>query len=294
MMRTIDAACGNYGGTFRPDSVLCRVADLAHDHRVCCLKPSPSVNESAVFHEPGAITRHIHGQVAERIGIGIVRGDISPGEPLPSEMRICELMGVSRTVVREAIRMLAAKGFLETRQKSGTRVRSPEHWNHLDPDVLRWRLEATDVDAYLAKLFELRDALDPSASAIAATAATEDDKARIRKAFEGMASALDNEAFVVADIDFHKAIYVATRNEFFWPIAQMFDITLRQSFRIAATGDHRNRALAEHREVMDAILAGDPQRARDATIILLGQAAADLVKIRGRDPFGVASHGPAP
>ncbi len=249
------------------------------------LKPSIA-NENAVFTEPNTVPRHVSGQVAERIGIGIVSGDILPGETLPSEMRICELMGVSRTVVREAIRMLAAKGFLETRQKSGSRVRSPEYWNHLDAEVLRWRVEATDMDSYLAKLFQLRDALDPTASAIAAAAATGEDKARIKAAFEGMAAARDNEAFVVADIDFHKAIYIATRNEFFWPIAQMFEIALRQSFRIAATGDHRTRALAEHREVMDAILVGDPERARNATITLLGRAAIDLVKIRGRDPFG--------
>ena len=249
------------------------------------MKPS-FANENAVFAETSAVTRHVRGQVAERIGIGIVCGDILPGEPLPSEMRICELMGVSRTVVREAIRMLSAKGFLETRQKSGTRVRSPEHWNHLDPDVLRWRLEATDVDSYLAKLFQLRNALDPTASAMAATAATSDDKARIQAGFEGMANAVDNEAYVVADIDFHKAIYVATRNEFFWPIAQMFEIGLRQSFRIAATSAHRERALAEHREVMDAIVAADPERAREATVILLNHSATDLVIIRGHDPFG--------
>jgi DNA-binding FadR family transcriptional regulator len=249
------------------------------------LKPS-FANENTIFAEPNAVTRHVRGQVAERIGIGIVKGDILPGEPLPSELRICELMGVSRTVVREAIRMLSAKGFLETRQKSGTRVRSPEYWNHLDPDVLRWRLEATDVDSYLAKLFQLRNALDPTASAMAATAATSEDKARIQLGFDGMANAVDNEAYVVADIDFHKGIYVATHNEFFWPIAQIFEIGLRESFRIAANSTHRQRALAEHREVMNAILVGDPDRAREATITLLEHSATDLVILRGRDLFG--------
>ena len=114
----------------------------------------------------------------------------------------------------------------------------------------------------------------------------DDDKARIQAGFEGMAGAGDNEAYVVADIDFHKAIYVATRNEFFWPIAQMFEIALRQSFRIAATSDHRQRALDEHREVMDAILAGDPERAKRATVVLLDHSVTDLVIIRGHNPFG--------
>src|SRR5829696_7401614 len=79
--------------------------------------------------------------------------------------------GASRTAVREAIRILVGKGLLESKPKSGTRVRDPENWNHLDPDVLRWRLEVTDLDAYLKKLFQLRFAVEPTASALAAAAA---------------------------------------------------------------------------------------------------------------------------
>ena len=100
-----------------------------------------------------------------------------------------------------------------------------------------------------------------------------------------MAVAVDNEAFVAADIDFHTAIYLGTRNEFFWPIAQMLGISLRQSFTIAANGDHRARAILEHRAVMEAILTENPDAARDATILLLGHSADDLVRIRGSDPF---------
>src|SRR6267154_4300495 len=118
-----------------------------------------------------------------------VRGDVGVGETLPSEMQICEMMDVSRTVVREAIRTLTGKGLVEARVKSGTRVRPPEQWNQLDPDVLRWRMETSDVDSYLAKLFQLRCAVEPAASAIAAIRAGEDDLARIRSGYEGMAAA---------------------------------------------------------------------------------------------------------
>ncbi len=229
--------------------------------------------------------RNVHMQVAERIGTSIIRGEILPGSPLPSELRICEMLDVSRTVVREAIRMLTGKGLVESRPKSGTRVRPPETWNQFDPDVLRWQLGTADVDAYLAKLFSLRHAVEPTASALAATGATAEDQAAIRTACEAMATATNNEDFVAADIAFHKAIYLGTRNEFFWPIAQMFEISLRQSFTIAATGNHRPRALAEHRTLMEAILARDPIAAREATIVLLGHSAGDLVRIRGTDPF---------
>ncbi len=243
--------------------------------------------ETPAFQNAGGLVRSVHGQITERIGLDIVRGSIAPGDPLPSEVRICEMLNVSRTVVREAIRTLIGKGLLESRPKSGTRVRSPQHWNHLDPDVLRWRLEVTDTDSYLSKLFQLRVSLEPTASALAAAAASDADREAIRQACEAMERARDNEAFVVADIAFHKGIYLATRNEFFWPIAQMLEITLRQSFAIAATGDHRARALKEHRAVMEAILARDPQRARAATETLLGHAATDLVVIRGHDPFAL-------
>ena len=184
-----------------------------------------------------------------------MRGDVGVGDTLPSEMQICEMMDVSRTVVREAIRTLTGKGLVEARPKSGTRVRPPEQWNQLDPDVLRWRLETSDMDSYLTKLFQLRCAVEPAAAALAATSAGEADIARIRAGYEGMAAAKINEEFVAADIAFHQAIYFATRNEFFWPIAQMFDITLRQSFTIAARGSHRARALVEHNAVLDAIAA---------------------------------------
>jgi DNA-binding FadR family transcriptional regulator len=236
-----------------------------------------------MFENSSAIVRNVHSQVADRIGVSIVRGDIVAGDTLPSEMQLCEMIDVSRTVVREAIRTLTGKGLVEARAKSGTRVRPPEQWNQLDPDVLRWQLETSDVDSYLNKLFQLRCAVEPAAAALAATQAGPEDIARIRAGCDGMEAARLNEHFVVADIAFHQAIYFATRNEFFWPIAQMFEITLRQSFTIAARGSHRARALMEHRAVLDAIAARDAEGAREATTILLNQAAGDLVKIRGRD-----------
>jgi DNA-binding FadR family transcriptional regulator len=107
-----------------------------------------------------------------------------------------------------------------------------------------------------------------------------------------MAAAKIDEAFVAADIAFHQAIYFATRNEFFWPIAQMFDIALRQSFTIAARGSHRARALVEHHAVLDAIATGNVEGARAATNVLLNNSADDLVRIRGRE-FAARPKAPA-
>lgn len=235
----------------------------------------------------------VHRQVADGLGMQIVRGDIAPGDALPSEQRVCEMLGVSRTVVREAIRVLAGKGLLTSRARSGTRVRPPEEWNQLDPDVLRWQMETTDDDRYLVKLLQLRRAVEPSAAALAATAATEDDLAQLRAAFDGMEAARDNDAFVTADIAFRKTIYIATRNEFFWPLAQMFAVTLRRSFAIAATGDHRARGIEDHRKVVEAVTDRAPDRAWQTTMELLGNATEDLVRIRGVNPFATESATPS-
>jgi DNA-binding FadR family transcriptional regulator len=240
---------------------------------------------ASVFPGNIALQRNVHSQVADRIGALIVRGEVAPGDPLPAELKICEMLNVSRTVVREAIRTLTGKGLVESRPKSGTRVRPREEWNQLDVDVMRWQLEHADTDSYLAKIFELRNAMEPTAAALAAKASTPADRADLRAAWEAMVAAQDNDAFVTADIAFHKRLYIASRNEFFWPIAQMFEVTLRESFRLAALGDHRPRAFDEHRAVLEAIEAGDAERAREATWVLLGNASEDLVRIRGRNPF---------
>jgi DNA-binding FadR family transcriptional regulator len=100
-----------------------------------------------------------------------------------------------------------------------------------------------------------------------------------------MAAAESMEAYVDADIQFHKRIYQATHNQFFWPIAQMFELALHQSFRLTAPGDHRSRAIAEHRALMEAIVARDSEAAHAATLQLLKSTTKDIAKLRGNDPF---------
>jgi DNA-binding FadR family transcriptional regulator len=223
----------------------------------------------------------IHVRVADQLGLAIVRGDFAPGATLPSEMQLCELLGVSRTAMREAVRGLVAKGLIDSKPKRGTRVRDPAHWNHLDPDVLRWRVDVTDLETYLKKMFQLRRATEPEASALAAVEANTEDHQRLASDFQAMVDAGDdNAAWVEADLAFHRSIYLATHNEFFWPIGQLFSFGLRQMFEIAALGSHRPRAIVEHRDVLEAILAGKPDLARAASLTLLGNATDDIERIR--------------
>jgi DNA-binding FadR family transcriptional regulator len=226
----------------------------------------------------------LHLRVADQIGLAIIGGQYAPGDLLPTEAALCETLGVSRTAVREAIRGLIAKGLLESRAKLGTRVRPAEFWSHLDPDVLKWRLELADTSTYLQKMFELRRAVEPAASFIAAEHASAEDHARISGHFQAMVDAGDDNAkWVAADLQFHKSIYIATHNEFFWPIGQLFELGLKEMFTIAARGSHRPRAIAEHGRLRDAILAGKPEAAREAATDLLGNAQDDIRRIRSRE-----------
>lgn len=229
----------------------------------------------------GVQSLKIHLRVGDQLGLAIVRGEYPPGGFLPTEVRLCEMLGVSRTAMREAIRGLIAKGLIESRPKLGTRVRDPEYWNHLDADVLRWQLEVTETESYLRKMFQLRHATEPAASAIAAEYADARDRERLEAAFNGMVAAgADNVLWVNADLAFHKSIYLATHNEFFWPIGQLFSVALKEMFRIAALGSHRPRAIVEHGDLLRAILDGKPDMARAAALTLLGNAAHDISNIR--------------
>lgn len=223
----------------------------------------------------------VHMRVADVLGLAIVRGDYPPNEALPSEMQLCEHLGISRTALREAMRGLVAKGLLESRPKRGTIVRDPFWWNHLDTDVLRWLIQTSDLSSYLEKMFALRRATEPEAAALAARNALPEDRECIAVEFQAMVDAGDDDnAWVEADLAFHRSIYLATRNEFFWPIGQMLAVSLRQMFSIAAQGSHRARAIAEHRDLRDAIVDGKPDLARAASLTLLGNAASDIERVR--------------
>jgi len=219
------------------------------------------------------LSRNVHSQVSDWIGISILRGDIRPGESLPSELQICDMMDVSRTVVREAIRTLNGKGLVESRAKSGTRVCAREQWNQLDPDVMRWQMETKEVEDYLAKLQQLRRAIEPQAAALAAVNASEEDMSRLRAGYEGMIAARDPESFAAADASFHQSIYIATQNEFFWPIAQMFKVALRRTPSAARHGEPGADPLNAHLGVLNAIAARNADAAHAAAGALLSRSA---------------------
>jgi DNA-binding FadR family transcriptional regulator len=235
--------------------------------------------------------RNLCGQVVHDLGRQILAGRVKPGDPLPQEWTLCEELGVSRTVVREAIKSLAAKGLVESRAKRGTIVRPAETWNYLDPEVLEWQVTA-DVDGrYLFHLTELRQTIEPTAAGLAAARASDEQRQRIARAGEDMQRMADSlQQFLDADIRFHVEILLATGNPFFAPVANVISASLESSLRVTNRQASDNRAsVPVHQKVMKAILARQSSRAQAAMRALLRDATAriEVALARGRTGEGV-------
>jgi DNA-binding FadR family transcriptional regulator len=219
------------------------------------------------------------GQVVDELGCKIVAGEVKPGDPLPQEWTLCDDLGVSRTVVREAIKSLAAKGLVESRAKRGTIVRDPRNWNYLDVDVLNWQVKAGVESRHLFFLTELRRTVEPAAARIAAERASQTDLQLISQAYAEMEHTADDvTAYLDADTQFHVEILHATGNPFFAPIANVISVSLQSSLRLTNRQPEENRAsLAVHQQVLKAIRGGKPAAAEKAMRSLL-QEAADRIE----------------
>ena len=161
--------------------------------------------------------RNLHGQVVHELGKRIVGGACPPGEALPNEEELCRELGVSRTALRESVKVLAAKGLVESRPRIGTRVRASESWNLLDPDVLAWRCATLPDAQFVLHLTEMREIIEPSSAALAARNRTPAQLRQIEDAHAKMAAATTLEQWVAADLAFHSAILTATNNPLLRP-----------------------------------------------------------------------------
>lgn len=224
--------------------------------------------------------RNLHDQVIQVIGRQIVGGQIKPGELLPREEALAQRMAVSRTALREALKVLGSKGLIETRQKTGTRVRDPRHWNQLDADVLAWRCASMPTEDFVEKLVEMREIIEPAAAAAAAKRRTPEQLARIKAAYEAMAAADDLDAWAKADLSFHECVLDAANNELLGSLFAVIDTALGAYFLLSAqTAVNFNYSLPRHLAVCEAIRLKRADAAREA---MLGMIKDSRANIRGR------------
>jgi DNA-binding FadR family transcriptional regulator len=227
-----------------------------------------------------------HGRIVHTIGRRIVAGELRPGEQLPTAARV----GASRGVVREAIKVLAAKGLVVARPKTGTRVRPPECWNLLDPDVLAWQQAGVPRAAFLGKLTEVRLIMEPGAAELAARRAGPAEVERLRVALRDMREALgrsppDHDAYNEADIRFHLAIVKICDNDVIEQMGAIVNTALLVAFNAAVRVPGLARAsLPRHQAILDAIRRHQPNRARAAMHRLVENTGRAIEKLPRNRP----------
>ena len=227
-----------------------------------------------------------HDQIAATLGMELLQGQYAPGGNMPPEPQLIERFAVSRTVIREVMKTLAAKGFVVSKTRVGTRVRERVYWNYFDPDVLAWRVRIGFDDGFMHCLVEVRRAIEPAAAGLAAERRSSEQVARLRACVREMGRSDHNrESFAQADLDFHLVIGDASGNPMMRSAAGVIETALVASFMHSSPvddpTDHETTVNA-HAAVVNAIEAGDATAATAAMlqVINIGVERIDLRRRR--------------
>lgn len=228
----------------------------------------------------GQFNRTLTLGLVDAVGSAIVRGEYH-GRPFPTEAELSRDHGISRSVTREAIKMVTAKGLLGARPKIGTFVQPEENWNLFDTDVLRWLMEQKLSRALLRQFNELRMTVEPQAAAWAARRATPAQVTAILSGLARMREAADgNGDPLAADIDFHVAVLRASGNPFLSQFRDIVTTALRTSIRVTNRQAGGKECIGDHEAVYTAIAAGKPDAASAAMAKLIG----DVLDYLDRSP----------
>lgn len=202
------------------------------------------------------------------LGLAIVSGRQKPGSLLPGDSDLIERYGVSRTVLREALKTLSAKGLVQAKARIGTRVRPRDDWNFFDPDVLIWHARLGFAPDFLGHLGEMRMALEPEAAALAAMRRTPEQLEAIWGFVYRMgAPGIEPQEFVQADLGLHLAIAEAANNPFFQSISTLIEVALVAMLTVSSPVENVERlarSVVQHRAIVEGIDARKPEAARAA------------------------------
>lgn len=242
------------------------------------LAPLPLAGWMPAVDQTGA---SVHDTVVTVLGSRILGGEYRPGDTLPREEELCDMLGVSRTSVREAVKVLSAKGLVEARRRAGVRVLPRDNWRLLDPIVLGWHPAIQDDKELVSGLLEARRIFEPAAAELAARRATAADLAAIERAVIGMRDNIPHnlDAVCQADLSFHRGVIVASHNVVLKGLVGVLEVALRATFFVTNANplmEAQSRALSAHLAVLEAIRIRDTAGARTAMNRLLDIAAADL------------------
>jgi GntR family galactonate operon transcriptional repressor len=224
----------------------------------------------------------IHDSVVRTLGAWILGGTYRPGDTLPREEDLTATLGVSRTSVREAVKVLCAKGLLDARPRIGVRVTDRTHWRLLDPIVLGWHPDLTRDPELILGLIETRRIIEPAAAELAARRGSDDDFRAIEAAYLGMERAIphDLDACCESDIAFHRALVDASRNLVLRNLIGTIEAALRATFTITTSlMESQAKTLSVHKAVMESVRVRDTAGARAAMNRLLDLAEGDFRRV---------------
>jgi GntR family galactonate operon transcriptional repressor len=230
------------------------------------------------------VVRGAHGQIVHLMARRILTGQLAEGHTINVSSLQAEL-GVSLTAVREALKVLTAKGMVDARQKRGTFVRPRSDWHLLDRDVIRWQFDTPGGEGpdpqLLEELHEVRGIIEPAAARLAAERASQEDLDALDAALEAMATAPDPLAAVDADLAFHRTLLGATNNELLTKMEVFMETGLADRDRLVHLAKPSDDPVPSHRKVVEKIRARDPRGAERAMQRLLDKARRDLSEVRG-------------
>jgi DNA-binding FadR family transcriptional regulator len=220
--------------------------------------------------------RSLTYELLETLGRAIVTG-MYEVRPFPTELEIAREHGVSRSVVREAVKMLAAKGLVSARPRIGTTVEPSRNWNLFDPDVIGWLVERQFSLSLLHQFSELRLGLEPAAAEIMARNGSEESIVAVSAALDRMIAARQGaDDPLEADVAFHVAILRGTDNLFYSQLHDLLAVPLRTSIRFTNRFLGKSADISRYVEVRDHISAGEPAKARNAMTLIIEDVIALL------------------
>lgn len=223
-------------------------------------------------------------QLANLIGRRILNGELRPGDQLPPETELLQETGVSRTTMREAVKLLVSKGLVEAKPKSGTRVRPSTEWSLLDPTVLRWQFDSRDDLHELLLLFEIRRLIEPEAAALAAARSSKAHSKAIGAAYDALAISSETQINLIeADVAFHLAVLKAAENKYLLALGTVIEMAIKSTARFSRQRPGGlQHSLPMHKTVYDSILMQRPEVARAHMRALLDDAQEDMKMVLAR------------
>ena len=249
--------------------------------------PSESPSGSASASLPG-----LHARVLDQIGTAICSGEMSPGDLLYID-DLADRYAVSRSVVREALRVLAAMGMVQSRRRVGTQIRPASRWNVYDPHVIRWRLASKQRNAQLRSMTELRTAVEPQAARLAAertsAEAASDLVSTAAKMWAAGKEGNDDE-FLRLDIEFHRQVLAGSGNDMFMKLHELVAEVLAGRHHYGLMPRYpQDGALRLHADVAQAIQRGDGARAEEAMVRIMQQALDEMRSMWDGDADGTTA-----